>query len=640
MQRTAPSLLPPTSRRALWGLTLACALVCLPAVARAQAAEQRVLSQYERESVEMALQQVHGEREPEPEGKIVEQVLVVPLDMIDDRDPWPNFLNFFHATTRPYVVEREVLLEQGKPFRLSLADETERNLRELVQFTVVLVVPLKGSSPDSVRVMVVTKDVLSLRFNWEPRVVNGKLDYLAVSPSEQNLLGTHNAIAASLELTTHTYALGGSVSIPRIAGSRINGYLRAAAIMNCETGDLEGSSGYISYGQPLYSTRARWAWQTSMSWYESISRPTSAGGEWVCSGGVEPKVRVLTDQVEQQYVAIPDRYTYNELSGDSSVTRSFGLVDKYDITLGVEADRRSAHVHDLALDEVDFGEYVLDADGVRVDQNADGWADVEERSSTVPDRELALALDAYRRARLPVRDTRISPYVQLFAHRAQYHRVINYWTLGLQEDYSLGHYVVFKLYPALKAWGSTRNLVGTVAGLGYTWPVETGFLRLRSTSSIEFSDIEHSDASLYGAVHYVSPQLGFGRLVSDVSGTRRFLNYFNSRTSLGGTGRLRGYRPGAFYGQNYAVWNIEFRSVPFQLLSVLVGGAVFYDVGDAFDTLADFKLKEGAGAGLRLGFPQLQRSLLRIDAGFPISRNVPQGEFTVVAEFSQAVDTP
>lgn len=640
MQRAAPSLLLPIPGRALWGLILGCIVLCLPAVARAQAPQQRVLSQYERESVEMALRQVQGEREPEPEGKVVEEILVVPLDMIDDRDPWPNFLNFFHATTRPYVVEREVLLEPGKPFRLALADETERNLRGLIQFTVVLVVPLKGSSPDKVRVMVVTKDVLSLRFNWEPRVVNGKLDYLAVSPSEQNLLGTHNAIAASLELTTHTYAIGGSLSIPRIAGSRINGYASAAAIMNCESGDVEGSTGHVSYGQPLYSTRARWGWQTSMSWYESITRPTSAGGEWVCSGGGEPDVRVFTGPDPGQYTAIPDRYTYNSLKGDSSVTRSFGVIDKYDITIGAEANRVSSHVHEPAASDVSYGSYLLDAAGERVDLDGDKYYDVVERDPANAQGELALALDTYRRARLPVRDTRISPYVQLYAHRAQYQRVINYWTLGLQEDYSLGHYVVLKLYPALKAWGSTRNLLGTVAKLGYTWPVQSGFLRLRSTSSIEFSDVEHSDASLYGALHYVSPELGFGRLVSDVSGTRRFLNYFNSRTSLGGTGRLRGYRPGAFYGQNYAVWNIEFRSVPFQLLSVLIGGAVFYDVGDAFDRLADFKLKEGAGAGLRLGFPQLQRSLLRIDAGFPISQNVPQGEFTVVAEFSQAIDPP
>src|SRR5204863_6955359 len=106
--------------------------------------------------------------------------------MIDSRDPWPNFLNVFHYTTRPYVIRREVLLKVGQPFALAAADETERNLRGKAQFTVALVVPLKGSTPDSVRLLVVTKDVLSLRLNWDPRLYNGKLYYLGLAPSEMN----------------------------------------------------------------------------------------------------------------------------------------------------------------------------------------------------------------------------------------------------------------------------------------------------------------------------------------------------------------------------------------------------------------------------------------------------------------------
>ena len=45
-----------------------------------------------------------------PEGKLVEAVRTVRLEVIEERDPAPPFLNAFHVVTRSYVIEREVLL--------------------------------------------------------------------------------------------------------------------------------------------------------------------------------------------------------------------------------------------------------------------------------------------------------------------------------------------------------------------------------------------------------------------------------------------------------------------------------------------------------------------------------------------------
>lgn len=577
----------------------------------------RKLSDYEEGSVEIALKKVKGEREPNPSGKRIESIEIVALDMIDDRDVLPNFLNVFHYTTRDYVIRREVLFKQGQLYDQSLVDETERNLRAIPQFTVVLLVPLKGSSPDAVHVLVVTKDVLSLRLESDPRFYNGKLYYLSLTPSEKNILGTHHTVAGLATFTTHTYSVGGSLTFPRIANSRITGYVGGGATINCDTGKAEGHFGSFSYGQPLYSTQTRWAWNTNMSWRKGVSRPPL--GEWICSGGREtPHTATVGDRA----ITIPRRYNYNNLSGSSSVTRSFGVDHKFNVTLGAEALRSSSFVDTPGVDE----------------------ASVEEAGMTRPptQTEIAYAVDDLRLQTPPYVETRISPYLYFSAFHNRYTSLLNYNTLGLQEDLHLEHLLTLKLYPSLRAWGSTRNLFGVVPTLSYTLPIANGFVAAYASSTIEASARDQSNVYVEGALRFVSPDPGFGRLVLASYGVRRFLNYSNTPTSFGGTDRLRGYQPEAFWGPHAIVANAEYRTPPFEILSVQIAAAAFYDVGDAFgavDAQGNFDhlhLRSGAGAGLRLGFPQLQRDVFRIDAGFPLT-NSEYGELTIVAAFGQAL---
>jgi outer membrane translocation and assembly module TamA len=88
------------------------------------------------------------------------------------------------------------------------------------------------------------------------------------------------------------------------------------------------------------------------------------------------------------------------------------------------------------------------------------------------------------------------------------------------------------------------------------------------------------------------------------------------------------------------IHNLEFRSRPVEILSVMIGGVAFYDVGDAFYRFDAMALKQGGGAGLRFGFPQLERSVFRIDCGFPLSKDEPDGELTITAGFRQVIAPP
>jgi hypothetical protein len=124
---------------------------------------------YEEALVTWGLAQHGREVEPEPEGKRLEEVLVASEDVIAESDPYPHFLNIAHVRTREQVVRREVLLEPGAPYSAGLAEETARNLRNLFIFAVVRVVPVKGQSPGGVALLIVTKDIWSLRLNptWD-----------------------------------------------------------------------------------------------------------------------------------------------------------------------------------------------------------------------------------------------------------------------------------------------------------------------------------------------------------------------------------------------------------------------------------------------------------------------------------------
>jgi hypothetical protein len=567
-------------------------------VANAEAAPPP-LSGYEKESLKIALDDTGGQLDPSPQGKVVEGMDMVPLDVIERRDPAPQFLNWFHATSRPRIIEQDVLLHVGDRYDQQLVDETERNLRQQPQLSVVLIVPTRGSAPDRVRLLVITKDVWSLRLNWDPVFVNGALQSLYLQPSEENLFGLHKTLNANILLARATYTLGAGFIDPRIAGTRLQAAATANVIINCRTGGVEGSTGTFQYGKPLYSTRTEWAWVTAAAWSEGIVRPAGVLGRSICS---DDRAVPLDFASTRGIDNVPYQYHEDVIAGQAAVVRSFGSVFKHDISFGVETDRRVYDPPDLS------------AHPQIVREQFNGL--------------------------IPVSDTRISPFVQLHEYHNKFFRVLDVETMGLQEDYQLGHDVWLRAYPAFRAVGSTRNLLGLYGGVGYTLPILDGFARPYVTTSVQISNPSQTDGEFLAGARLVTPKLPFGRLVLDGYILNRFDNYLNPSQVLGGTTRLRGYRTQAFVGPNVVVGNAEVRSRSVEILHVYFGAVAFYDVGDAFHSFSTMKLRQGAGAGLRIAFPQIQRAVFRVDFGFPLTPNDPDAETTVTAQFEQAFDVP
>ena len=557
------------------------------------------LSGYEKTSLDNALATVKGTIDPSPQGKIVESIETVRLEVFEKRDFIPEvflgFVNWFHVTSKPYVIEREVLQTKGRRYDQALVDETERNLRNTRQVSLVLATPLVGSAPDRVRLLVITKDIWSLRFNQDFRVAGGKLEYYLAEPAEENFLGTHQTLSARFELRLDTLSFGGHYIVPRLAGSWINADVAAGVIVNRATGATEGSYGGFSYGQPLYSTKATWAWGSAIAWrHETVRR------------FIGSKPRTFDSKTTPDDDKIPFAFGSDTLGGHYEVTRSFGTTTKNDVTVGVTASRNVFRTGDL--------------------------------SSFAP----SAVADFIGRA-IPVSDTQIGPYLQLHSRANRYITVLDFNTLGLQENFIDGHDAYLKLTPISTALGSTRSFFAVYAAASYSVPLGDGLAKGYVELTNELTTSGVPDGSIDAGVRLATPRTPIGRLHFDARVLNRYANYLNSKSSLGGDSRPRGYPSGAFIGKDVVAATLEYRSRAAQILSCQLAGALFFDAGDAADGFDKMRIKQSAGFGVRVLFPQLDRVVLRVDWGFPLTRGVvPAGGFPgdIVFTFRQAFPMP
>ena len=580
-------------------LGVALALLLLGSTA---AAEPGALTAFERQTFEECARRlgVAPEVEPDPEGKVIERIDVVVLDVFDEHDPVPDFLNVFHTMTKKQVVRRELLFHEGKPYVGARVEESARNLRQLsAQVSLVLALPLQGSAPGRVRVLVIVKDVWSLRLNNKFSVGSHGLQTLALEPSEQNLAGLHTIVAAEFTLAPATYSLGGLLAQRRILGTSLDASIGSNVIYNRDSGDAEGSRGGFVFGNPLRRASQRWAYGVGVFWDDEILRHFTANGS---PERYDAPSTPANDGVRVQYRT--ERYV-----GGYEAVRSYGLVDKYDLSFGVEVDRRFNRHTPLS-----------------------GEAPAAERD--------------FLTHWVPRSDTRASPFVQLRTHGERYLHTSELETLALEEDYRLGPEALLRAYPASKSVGSSRDLIGSIVGASMTWRLGDGLARVVAQNRLEYADHGRHDADVVAEGSFASPRLGFGRVVLDGVIHARYENYLNRTFELGGDTRLRGYPQagyeGSLKGPLAVALNAEFRTSSVDILSMHTGLAAFFDAGDVTARFRDIYLRRSAGIGLRILFPQFDRVVLRGDWAFPFQPPHGYQTFpgTLYIAYAQAFDVP
>src|SRR5262249_28111330 len=158
---------------------------------------------------------------------------------------------------------REFLLKEGDRYVQVLIDETARNMRSRmpVQVSLVVILPVRSKDdPNKVDLLVITKDIWSLRLSFDVVGTSGGLETLLIVPQETNFLGVHPTVQTRYQYQPDTQPFGVGYSLPRVGTSWIGAGASASITLNQASGRPEGSSVGLSAGQGLYSTLTDWAW--------------------------------------------------------------------------------------------------------------------------------------------------------------------------------------------------------------------------------------------------------------------------------------------------------------------------------------------------------------------------------------------
>jgi hypothetical protein len=560
------------------------------------------LSKLEQRMVTRALGDA-PDRDDAPDGKRIESVEIRRLPVFDEDDPVPDFVNYLHAQSREHVIRRELLFAPGDRYDAELVEETIRNLQLIPQFGVVAIVALRSRDPQQVRLVVLVRDIWSLRLAYQLQGSFSYINYLLINPIETNLFGTRTSVGGLFTLRSDRYAVGGVVGYPRVAGSKLDAFAQAAGYVNLESGESEGSFGVLSLRRDFASLKDKWAFLTGVSWLNEQTRLLSTqSGVHITSDRIDIQNRLLESH------GIPVEFGTRILRAGVEVARSFGKTKKTIITWGLELNRRR-----FAAEQ--------------------------------PEDATDAAYLAFLRDEVPVSDTRLSPFVQLEQRTTRFLATRDVETLELQESYSLGEQATLRIYPALHDAGSSRTLLGSAAWLGYTWPLRDGLLRVLAGSNIEYADLGRHQASAQVALRVVSPQLRFLRLVLDYAAAETYQNYLNRKLSLGGDSHPRGYINGGLRGGSGYAGTLELRTSAVNIFSARVGLAGFYDAGGTGDSIASASPHHAIGAGVRLLLPQINRQVFRLDWAVPLTPSPERNPNRALPgvfyfSFGQAFDVP
>lgn len=550
------------------------------------------LGQLEREAVDDALAARRLEIDPAPEGKRVDWVWVVNLDIFLPRDRVPLlWVNHFHRTTREQHVRRESLLQVGDVYRQALADETMRNLQDAALSNVVVVLPVKTREPNSVDVLIVTRDLLSIRLNQDFEYQAGQLIYYTASLSENNVMGWRKNAAISFVMRQGDIWFGPNYIDPNVLGSRLKlqvafNWIWSRQLGHIAAGPSEGSSSRVRLEYPLYSLASRWGAFTDFSHFIGVKRQFY-GADLATIALDDPNAKCgRPGNSTSNPGAVPCLFRDRSLGGTSGVTRSFAtdrLVHR--LTLGHELTlRRTSLPQDFPADP--------------------------ELATRFADRVMP-----------PAQRTSIPTFqYEVFTPNYRVYRDLN--TFDFREDWRLGPHATFKIGRASELVGSDFAFTNLSASADWTADAGDGLQSFAASWEARIRGSDVTDQVITARTTLASPVLARTlRLVA--SGEAAFIvdDRLNRGYAVGGQSGLRGYPVGAFGGlgaRAYYLAHVEARTMPLKAWFLRVGGLAFVDAGHAATGARDLALYEDVGVGVRLLLPHLNTYTLRADWAFPL----------------------
>jgi len=568
---------------------LACAVLWV--VGASAARGQELSDSYETRRLELFLKGAGLVVDPSPEGKVIAYVrverrevfeesdLAVPIILPQFASTWPNA---FHWVTTEQRVRAELLLHAGDRYSDRLNEETMRNLRRLsALLAMARIVAVKTADPGRVGLIVYTRDLWSLRFEQSFAGAGGTFAANA-QLVERNLFGRGQALTLRGSIDPRRFTVGQLFQDYRFFGLPLSVSESFDVIFNRSTANAEGSTGALLIERPFYNLAQSSAFRLYAYYANYVFRDTRAGE--VVGYNIDAANRGEVCELGQA-TCLARVWREHRLQLEASGDYRIGTTYKAIFSTGLAvSDRRVGEIAETSL-----------------------------TPEQVP---------LFRSLVLPKIRRDIYPFVRYRLSLPNFAVFTNLGTYGLSENVQVGPIADALVAVPLRALGASSDGLILRGTLGYVWSehdwlleaVAEGRARLDSGSVVD----QRAFLRVRGATPLLDPL--FGRFVFSAYWDARRNDTQRTFVALGGDNGLRGYAAQRFYafGARRILANFEYRSRPWLLQSVHLGLVAFYDVGSVYQRLTAARFHHDVGAGLRVLFPQLNRTVFRFDLGLPL----------------------
>lgn len=555
-----------------------------------------ILGRLERDALAHALRARGLLLDGQPHGKRIRRVHVVTMPVIGEEAAFLQWANVFHVESKEHVVARELVVGPGDRWNADDIDESARRLRDPLFSSLAVVVavvppdaPLGG---DEVDVLVVTRDVWSLRTNYNGEWQKDHFSFLTVSLSENNLFGRRKLLAMVFRMDQSAFTLGPLYIDKNLAGQHVDLRLRGGPIWNRASRDIEGSESYVTLARPLWSLGTRWGAFLDWSHRDAIDRTFSDDG-----------VALWDDPDTDAEEAVPWQYRQRQWS--------IGASGVYSINT---CARRYKHNWKAGYSLASQRSRVLDEPGAPPEQVAQFEDKVLPRSE---------------------RTGTVWAGYEIYTPRYRDYQDVD--SFDLAESLRLGPRGQVVLGLARPELGSEKSF-GTVSLEG-SWAIAFGDDGYASTGASFSARLEGGrliDRGVAQSLRVVTPSVSIGRAVIEARVAGFFREEGNRLLAVGGNAGLRGYPVNAFVGERSAVVQTELRSRSVRLLLGTRWGAVlFHDLAAAADQIGELQPYQDVGVGVRGLVPQTSPEIFRFDLAFPLD-GAYRGRPRFIAGYRQA----
>lgn len=557
----------------------------------ALARAQTPAASYEQKRLDQYLGSVGLREDPTPQGKRIRRVSIVRREVFEGDDllvpvvlprfasTWPNM---FHVLTTEDTIRRELLLREGSRFDTELAEESRRNLLALGILGIVRIVAVVANEPDTVDLVVYVRDLWSLRLEEEFSGA-GRTFSLAAQLVERNFLGRDKSLAVRFSLRPDKYTFGQTFVDPRLFSEALRLSEAFDLIFNRAKGTPEGSTGGLYFGRPFYDLAQRFGFDVNLAYAVYVKRDLRAG---------------------------------EVLGYDASPGKNHGQACSF---LSEDCIRLVWDQSNLRVDAAVH--YRL---GLRYTQTFSAGGGVYQRESA-PNQETQLRSSqrqVFYDEVLPPSRRDVYPFVRYRLSLPRFVVFTNLGTYGLAETVQVGPQLDASLLAPLAALGSTVDALSAHGSMSYVWVGPDMLAQVWSEAWTRLDGGNVIDQRAYLEFRAASPSFAWlwGRLIFRALWDGRRNDSQNVLVWLGGDNGLRGYPAQAIYGRGASsvLWNFEYRTRPWVLQSIHFGAVAFYDAGAVYPHASDPGVHHGVGAGVRVLFPQFNRSVFRLDVGHAV----------------------